>query len=84
VRQLRFAVGVSLFMAVFTVFISGFIVQSRSDFQFILLGFVLGLFTVYVIERLKQADRNHNAQAIARLTPAQHTEYAPAPPGERS
>ena len=56
-HQLRFAVGVSLLMAVLVVLISGFIVRTRSDFQFILLGFVLGLFTVYAIERLKRADR---------------------------
>ncbi|MGC9360869.1 MAG: hypothetical protein ACP5G7_10965 [Anaerolineae bacterium] len=55
-RQLRFAVGVALLMAVVTVLISGLIVRTRSDFQLILLGFVLGLFTVYAIERLKQAD----------------------------
>jgi hypothetical protein len=62
VHQLRFAVGVSLLMAVATVLISGLVVRTRSDFQFILLGFVLGLFTVYAIERLKRADRERKSR----------------------
>lgn len=60
-------------MAVFIVIVSGFIVTSRSDFQFILLGFVLGLVTVFAIERLKEADGRRGrapAPKAAVLSPA--------------
>jgi len=67
VQQLRFSVGVSLLMAVFVIVLSGFLVTTRSDFFYILLGFTLGLVAVYAIERFKAADTKRQNQAIPRL-----------------
>ena len=51
--DIRITVGIGLAFSLFLIFILGFVASSSRDVLLVVLGYVLGLLTVYANDRLK-------------------------------
>ena len=59
--SIRRTVGIGLLSALMIIILSGFVANSSRDLFLVLIGFVSGLITVYLLDALKRRDVTHTS-----------------------